>query len=433
MCLNSEDLNYFDRRIINKKTEATSKASHVAIAAAYDFLSKAVNATAKDAGGAWASRLTGLTMYLKDRVKCIVLEVPTDTDAFLIFETLNDRGADLTIADLLKNYLFGRAGSTKLNAVRDAWMQVLGGLEINAENVLFTTFLRHYWSSRQGAIRERELYKSIKDHVTTSPQVVEFTTSLQSASVLYAALLHSDHEFWESYGTSSRANVATLLRLDLEQNRPLLLAALQHFQKKEIQKLLPAIVCWSVRGIIVGGIGGGTAEKTYCGAAVKIRNGDIKTTADLLQEMDAFVPSDAQFTEAFATAKISKASLARYLLLALERGAKNEPEPQFLPNANEEEVNLEHILPKRAGTDWAAQFTPDERVAFVHRLGNLALLQKSPNGKIGNKPFSEKIPILKQSAFSFTKKAGATTKWTTTAIEKRQTSMAELAPKVWPR
>lgn len=91
----------------------------------------------------------------------MVLTVPTDADAYLIFETLNDRGADLTIADLLKNYLFGRAG-TKLDAVRDGWMQVLGALDISAENALFTTFLRHYWSSKHGAIRERELYKSIK-------------------------------------------------------------------------------------------------------------------------------------------------------------------------------------------------------------------------------------------------------------------------------
>jgi hypothetical protein len=41
-------------------------------------------------------------------------------------------------------------------------MQVLGALDISAENALFTTFLRHYWSSKHGAIRERELYKSIK-------------------------------------------------------------------------------------------------------------------------------------------------------------------------------------------------------------------------------------------------------------------------------
>lgn len=47
----------------------------------------------------------------------IVLEVTTEADVFLIFETLNDCGADLTIADLLKNYLFGHAGS-KLDAVR---------------------------------------------------------------------------------------------------------------------------------------------------------------------------------------------------------------------------------------------------------------------------------------------------------------------------
>ena len=30
-------------------------------------------------------------------------------EAYVIFETLNDRGADLTTADLLKNYLFSQS------------------------------------------------------------------------------------------------------------------------------------------------------------------------------------------------------------------------------------------------------------------------------------------------------------------------------------
>jgi hypothetical protein len=162
----------------------------------------------------------------------MVLVVPTDADAFLIFETLNDRGADLTIADLLKDYLFGHAG-VKLDTVRDGWMQILGALEISAENAIFTTFLRHYWSSVYGAVRERELYKGIKDRVATQAQVVEFIGELQKAAVVYSALLSSNHEYWEDLGATVRTNVESLLRLELEQNRPLLLAALQHFTTRE--------------------------------------------------------------------------------------------------------------------------------------------------------------------------------------------------------
>jgi hypothetical protein len=109
--------------------------------------------------------------YLRESVRVIVVDVPTDADAFLIFETLNDRGADLTIADLLKNYLF-RHAEDSLETVRDGWVRALGALEISAENSVFTSFLRHLWSSKYGATREKDLYASIKDRVTTRTQAI---------------------------------------------------------------------------------------------------------------------------------------------------------------------------------------------------------------------------------------------------------------------
>jgi hypothetical protein len=370
---------------------------------------------------------------LKDNVKVIVLEVPSDSDAYLIFETLNDRGADLTIADLLKNYLFGHAGQN-LDAVRDGWMAVLGSLEIPAENSVFTTFLRHYWSSVRGAVRERELYKSIKQYVVTEPQVLDFIAELQAAAELYSALLSDTHDYWDGLGATTKSNVETLLRLDLEQNRPLLLAVLRHFTDSEKRKLLRALVSWSVRGLIVGGIGGGTAEKLYCNAAVKIRSGSVKTTEELLIELAPIVPSDASFHDAFKLASVTKANLARYYLIALEKGSKNEAEPEFVPNQNEEQVNLEHVLPKHAKEgDWGSCFTSDERKEYVHRLGNLALLQKGPNGRIGNKAFADKKTALSNSAFQLTKEIGVEPGWTKETISARQERLAALAVSVWPR
>ena len=92
--------------------------------------------------------------------------MPTESDAYVIFETLNDRGADLTIADLLKNYLYGRA-QDKLEAVKKDWALALGALELTAADGKFVAFLRHYWSSLDGVTRERELYAAIQSKVKT--------------------------------------------------------------------------------------------------------------------------------------------------------------------------------------------------------------------------------------------------------------------------
>ena len=203
--LNSDDTQFFERRIVNSNDQpAPSRPSHELMLDAHTYLQEQVGKVADDAGPDWASRLTNWVEFLRDRVRVIVLEVSSDSDAFLIFETLNDRGADLTIADLLKNYLFGHS-ATKLDAVRDGWMMVLGALEIPAENSIFTTFLRHYWSSIHGAVRERELYKSIKQHVVTEAQVLDFITNLQQAADLYSALLSDSHEYWPYSPTCSSA------------------------------------------------------------------------------------------------------------------------------------------------------------------------------------------------------------------------------------
>jgi hypothetical protein len=200
-----------------------------------------------------------------------------------------------------------------------------------------------------------------------------------------------------------------------------------------LKKALRSAVSWSVRGLIVGGIGGGTTEKAYCAAAVKVRSGAIKTANALLKELTTIVPSDEQFKDAFASARVTKASLARYYLNALERGKSGANEPELVPNANEEEVNLEHVLPKGAtATDWPT-FDAEARRLWADRIGNVALLAKSHNGRIGNKPFTRKKPILAVSQLELTKQIARSSDWTADAIAKRQKKLADLAVKVWPR
>ena len=55
------------------------------------------------------SALLDLEEFLSDKTNVIVIEVGDESDAFVIFETLNDRGLELAVSDLVKNYLFSVA------------------------------------------------------------------------------------------------------------------------------------------------------------------------------------------------------------------------------------------------------------------------------------------------------------------------------------
>ena len=94
--------------------------------------------------------------------------------------------------------------------------------------------------------------------------------------------------------------------------------------------------------------------------ATKVRSGKIKTASKLLEELSPIVPDDALFKEEFAMARQTKPAVSRYLLLALERTRLGEAQPELVPNSNEDDVNLQHILPRAAKDDEWPSFDPDE-------------------------------------------------------------------------
>jgi hypothetical protein len=214
---------------------------------------------------------------------------------------------------------------------------------------------------------------------------------------------------------------------------PLILAAMQYFDSEELKLTLRALVSWGVRGLIVGGIGGGKTERAYCQAAVNIRNGTLKTTNDLLTELSDIVPSDKEFEGDFAKARVTVPRLARYYLAALERTEDGRAEPELILNEDEDQVNLEHILPQNpAAGDWN-QFATDEQRNWSYRLGNMVLLQKGPNGRIENKPWFDKKPVLSASGLILTKQAAQESDWTEEVINPRQQHLASLAVRTWSR
>ena len=434
--LNAEDDEFFRQFVVEQPgTVSSSRESHELIAKAYASLAAFVDGEAASAGTSWIDRLVEWRRFLVEDVRVIYVSVASESDAFLIFETLNDRGADLTLADLLKNYLFGLASKSEngLEQVRDRWLLALGALDTNQD--VFVGFLRQLWSSKRGITRERVLYKQIKSEITSSVKAIQFATEIHQASVLYSGLLSSADGYWSGWGTATRTNIATLNRLGLGQNRPMLLAALQYFPQSEAKKVLRLAVNWGVRSLIVGGAGGGSTEKAYCDAAVAIRTGRVKSTDELLGVLDDVVASDEEFAAAFARARVAvqKSYLSRYYLLALEKGLAGEAQPELVPNDDESQVNLEHIYPKSPrADDWGA-FSDEPHAVWRDRLGNHALLGESANGSVGNVSFEDKKPVFAESAILLTKELASYEVWTPVDIQTRQERLAALAVSVWPR
>lgn len=432
LILNAEDSSFFKQSVIESSTASPSLPSHEKIVEARQFLRERLEAYAPAGGGDSRGKLLSWIDYLERNAIVIVVDVADESDAFLIFETLNYRGVPLTVADLLKNYLFGLGGA-HLDAVQHAWRAAVSTLEGSGDPELFVTFIRHFWISENGLVRERDLFRSLKREIRNSDQALNFATKLEHAARNYAALLTPDHEAWADLGMEARADVETLARLRIEQNRPLLLSAMDKFSTSELKTLLKAVVSWTVRGLVVGGIGAGTTESAYATAATRVREGSIQSVEELFDLLKEIVPSDARFRASFTDYRPPTNKIARYYLLALERKVQGDAEPEFVPNEDEEKVNLEHVFPRNArDEDWPAFVTVDN-AEWSQRLGNLALLQKSKNAKIGNKAYSVKRPKLADSDLQLTRSIADEEDWTPGEIADRQEKLADLALEVWPR
>lgn len=378
-----------------------------------------------------ASVLLDWIEYLRDKAKVIVVEVNDEAAAYTIFEVLNDRGLELSVSDLLKNFIFRVAGD-KVSEAQAHWAQMVGILEgSGAEEKALKTFIRHVWASRNGVTREKELYDKIRQYVTGKQRAVTFAKELSEVAQAYAALDNPSDDLWKEYGPSVREAVEALQLLKATQIRPLLLAIVAHFDAKEVRRALPMLVCWTVRFTVVGKLGSGPLESGYAGRAQEVSSGKISTASQLFEASKNFLASDSEFEQSFAVARSSAQYLARFFLRALEKQNAVAAGEELVVNPNVEAVNLEHIMPQTREPHWKG-IPPDQHENYVKRLGNLALLDRVLNEESGNLPFAEKVKVLEKSKISMTRKVATAVHWDIAAIEERQKQMAHLAVKAWP-
>lgn len=367
--------------------------------------------------------------YLETNLKVIVVTAPDDSNAFIIFETLNDRGLELAISDLLKNYLFHKSND-KIEETKNRWLSMVAVLESASDDPLVVTYLRHFAMSRYGLVREKELFGVIKRKVTSKKAALQFSSDLRDTAKTYSALINTDHEYWSKYDTKVRDCAAALNLLGMTQIRPLLLAILERFDDTQVRKAFEKLEAVAVRFQIVGGVGGGTLERIYSETAKSVSEGKLTTASDIIKAFTT-LPVDSAFEQAFAVATISKQNLARYYLRSLEEGIASVDECEKVPSKDTGRVNLEHVLPLTLGEDWQDIWVVDDARAFQRRLGNLALISAKINSTVGNDGFSAKKVAYKRSSFHFTKMLSDFDSWDKTAIEGRQKEMAKIAVKVW--
>src|SRR5262249_48222110 len=149
--------------------------------------------------------------------------VQDDLNAFVMFETLNDRGLKVSQSDLLKNYLFGEAGD-RIEEARERWAAMNGVLESLGSDDITMTYLRHQVISMYGYTREKEIYEKIRDAVVGRGPAIKFLGTLAEDVNDYAAIQVPTHAKWNTFGGNVRESLRTISALRVTPLRPLMLS-----------------------------------------------------------------------------------------------------------------------------------------------------------------------------------------------------------------
>lgn len=368
--------------------------------------------------------------FLEHSAQVVLLKVPSKMNAYKMFETLNDRGLKTSQADLVKSYLFEKAGDREMEA-HQKWALMRGALESLEEEDITVNFLRHALMAISGYLREEAVYDTVQTKVKGSDGAIEFLASIEALAAIYVAIFNPEHEKWNAYPDAMRRAIQVLNLLNIRPMRPLIMAVANRFSAKEATDAFQAFISWGVRLLIASSTRSDSVIEPMAAAAHKVFIGDIEDTKSLKKELARIIPVDEQFRQAFEVATVSKSALARYYLRSLEMAAKGEAAPWFIPNDDKQAINLEHVLPEKREEHWP-EWDDEKAKVYVRRLGNMALLLAKGNSDLKSYSFDKKKAMYKNSPYVLTRQIAKVPKWREEQIVKRQKGLADWALKAWP-
>jgi hypothetical protein len=371
-------------------------------------------------------------------LKVIFVKLDDEDDAYVIFETLNTRGKDLNLADLVKNYLTKSVKSKNpaTDPTKLKWKRILETIEGSSAGLNTDTFLHHFWLSKYDYLPAKQLFKTLKKRVTPK-DAAQFLQDLLDDSVLYRTINETGYRKWAKEEKPIELALRALRIFKVQQPTPCVLSlareylATKKIKKKGFEDALVAIEKFHFLFTAV------TSQRSSGGisamyAALGRRLSEAKDSQDaaiviqdlkkkLRDRVPSFEEFKALFPEILFTDNLTKQKdLVKYILVCIDRRRPSATVPDY------EQMTIEHLVPQSmiGSTDL------DEEV--VGQMGNLLLVPQELNNKLKNKTFAEKKAILLAAGFNFPKEMKAATKWDAADIRQRTNVLAKEAfEKVW--
>ena len=376
--------------------------------------------------GLFGKVTTDFNLYrILNKLFFITIEIEDGTNPYLIFETLNARGVDLNISDLVKSHLVDQTQSNQefSEFVHREWNILTDGINDNSFEKIFQSFY-------QSSSNRKKLLKEITVNINDEEEIRDFLRNLGSYVKLYKKLENDLSTEWDG----NQDNIRFVKALKSFKNNHLLkilaVPILTNYPRKLRVRALTFLESLIFRYSIICQKDSQILEEKLYLVAKNINDKTIKKHNELKDELVEYIIGDEEFKSLFTYRSIEYSHeyanpMVRYIIYKMENHLLREE--RYITGVSD--ASIEHI---------GAQSETLNNEVF--RLGNYALLTKEENSKAGDKNFvTKKEEYYKNSTFEITN--GASTSeikslltynaWNIENINKRQLEMAEIATKIW--
>ena len=400
---------YLNNGVLKHPRDATARPSTYnerSLATARAWLARKVQESLSSDGVLLAKPAAIKTLQaLRDKCLGLVviwIEHTDEDDAYVLFETLNSRGKDLDVADLLKNLLLGKlkVKNTQADASRDRWDLMRSQLESVESPIDVDRFIQHWWLSREEYVAARKLFSKIKPKVTTADDAHSRLGTLAADAPLYRDIFLPGLRTWKPEELEVKQAIEALVIFGVVQPAPLLLALLrarrdQDVPMKHLRPSFEAIERYHFQSTAVaaasssGGVSGMYARLARELSNAKDTAAKVVVLQNLRQTLAVKVPDPAVFDAGFTKLRYTDdftrdKKLVQYVARRLHEATRSHRPAR---------PTLEHLL---------SQSTSDGTGAdVIGNIGNLLYLDEQLNNQLGHKVFAEKKKILAEHRGSY--------------------------------
>ncbi|WP_299009912.1 DUF262 domain-containing HNH endonuclease family protein [uncultured Shewanella sp.] len=374
---------------------------------------------------------------IRDKVlslKLVFIQLDNEDDAYLIFETLNARGRDLTTSDLVKNLMLKRIKNTSvsIDQAKESWNGMVRHFDDVADPSSLDAFLLHFWVSKYKYTTDKKLFSEVKAFIGNSAESAkELMSDLNIYSKLYCTLLSPSQRDWSKEEVLVKKSLISLNIFKVKQQTALTLALLHKYDKKllslrNLRKTLEKIelfhYCFNA---ITSQRSSGAIASNYSRLAIKLteasENGQIQS---VLNELDTFLRSKmpdlnefrVKFSElGYGNKKSKDKNIVRYSLEFLL------PKNNGCLSVDNQHLTIEHFLSQ--STDLSSCDVSDDE---IYNIGNLLLLDNTTNSiELADKPPRDKFEILRKKNYPMEESLLLPQNWNKDSIKKRADIMAQ--------